>query len=477
MNLLDRVIMGVAPVSGLRRIRARAAASAVMNYDAASKGRRTYGWKAPAGSGDAAAFGSLGRLRQLSRDMIRNRALAARAQQVIVGNVVGSGIVPSVVSDSKEVRDRVDAVIRDILRTTAIDAQREHNIFGLQRIAMSAVFSDGEVLVRRRMRNRAIEPDLTLGFQVELLEADHLDPVKTRHGQNDVVDGVEFGPTGRVEAYHLYDRHPGDITRIGRGAPASSRVDARNVLHIRRVDRPGQVRGVPWLAPVMMTLGEISDYQEAQILKQRMAALLAAFIETDDDGKEPDLGGLSELAPGAMVALKAGQSAKFTDPPKVETYEDFMRQAVAMIAVGIGSTYEALSGDLRQVNFSSARMGRMEMDRLIEVAQQEIMIAQFCAGVGRWFREGWVLSPETRKTPLSAWSLDWTAPRRALIDPTREIPAMIEEVEGGLTSLQRQQRRLGYDPATIRREREEDAPHAPPPMGPRQRDTSQETDP
>ena len=39
------------------------------------------------------------------------------------------------------------------------------------------------------------------------------------------------------------------------------------------------MRGIPWLAPVMTTLGEISDYQDAQILKQKIGSLLAFFVK------------------------------------------------------------------------------------------------------------------------------------------------------------------------------------------------------
>jgi len=87
MNFLDRAVGFFSPAAGLRRATARAQTAIVMNYDAASRGRRTYGWKAPATAADAAAFGSRARLRQLSRDMMRNRAYAARARDVVVANV------------------------------------------------------------------------------------------------------------------------------------------------------------------------------------------------------------------------------------------------------------------------------------------------------------------------------------------------------------------------------------------------------
>ena len=454
MNILDSLINYVSPRAGRDRAKARIQTAALMNYDAASTGRRTYGWKSPNGSADRAGQPGRTQMRNLSRDMIRNRPYAARASEVVVGATVGTGIAYAVhgkaLSDAS--KSFIEDVLADHLETTKIDAYRDHDIYGLQEIAMKAVFSDGEVLVRRRWRDPKYEPDLRLPFQIELLEVDFLDNTIMSNGKNEVREGIEYGPTGQAVAYWLYPRHPGDARIV---QTQSVRVSASEIIHIRVADRPGQMRGVPWLAPVMMTLGELSDYCEALILKQRMAAMFAAIIEreSDLDSGAPDLTELAALAPGAMVNAPAGTKVNFTSPPSVDGYGEFVKVGLRQVATGIGITYEALSGDLENVNYSSGRMGHMVMDRNVETWQSALMISQFCNGIERWIKDAWLYVPSL---PRLGFSLDWTPPRRPLIDPTKEIPAMIAEVEGGLSSMQRQQRRLGYDPDTIRRERAED---------------------
>ncbi|PYG29974.1 phage portal protein [Pelagimonas varians] len=453
MSFLDKAILAISPERGLRRVKARSAAQTVMNFDAASRGRRTRGWKAPGTSADAAGMGSRSRLRNLSRDMIRNRALAVRGRDVITGNVVGTGILPSVRMDNPNDAEAAMDVLRQHLLTAAIDAHGTCDVLGLQRVVMNTVFCDGEVLVRRRMRDPRLDPDLTLPFQIELLEADHLDETLTSHGKNEVIEGIEYGPTGRIEAYHLFPRHPGEIGRLRSLGLKSSRVPAKQMLHIRRVDRPGQMRGVPWLAPIMMTLGEISDYQEAQILKQKIAALLAFFISASSDGKVYDGKPLQDLQPGAIVGLEEGQTVHPSQPPTVDGYQEFMNQAIRTIAMGLGLSYESF-GDLRGVNYSSGKMGRLEMDRFVEVWQKQLMIAQFCTGVGNWVLEAW---PLVQRLPAAPKEIAWTAPKRPLIDPPKEIKAAAEEIKSGITSRQRKQREMGYDPDVIERERREDA--------------------
>ncbi|MBL8560893.1 MAG: phage portal protein [Gemmobacter sp.] len=450
---IDALVTEVAPDAGRRRVLARNAAKVAMNYDAASRGRRTYGWKSPATDGDAAALGARARLRQLSRDMIRNRPYAARAREVVVSNVVGTGIVPSVVHDDPEMQARIWAVLEQHLLTPPLDARGELDLYAMQEVVMGTVFTDGEILARRRIRRGKYARDLPLGFQIELLEADHLDETVTSWGENEVIEGVEYSPIGDIEAYHLFDEHPGAARMRGLRLK-SRRVPWQDVLHIRRLDRPGRLRGVPWLAPVMMTLGEISDYQEAQILKQKMAALMAAIVTTSGEGGAKDrLRGLEALEPGAIVGVPDGTSVNFTTPPRVDDYQPFMREALGAIAMGVGITRESLTGDLSGVNFSSGRMGRMEMDRNVE-RWQRMVIAQFCMGVGRWIGDAW---PLQRVEPGEKLKLAHTAPRRPLIDPNDEIDAFLKQIEGGVNSRQNVQRTLGLDPERIRRERAEDA--------------------
>lgn len=453
MSFLDRTIGFFAPVAGLRRVSARAQMSALMNYDAASRGRRTYGWKAPGTAADASAFGSRERLRQLSRDMVRNRAYASRAREVVVANVVGEGIVPSIRSDNEADKEAIKDLVQRHLLSVRLDAGEEYDLLEMQQICMSTVFTDGEVLIRRRHRMGGYGRHLALPYQIELVEADCLDTTIQTYGENLVIEGVEYGPTGAIEAYHLFNEHPGAVRH--RKPLESTRVHWSDIIHLRRFDRPGQLRGVPWLAPVMMTLGELSDYQEAQILKQRISALMAIVLKFAPGSNRPaDAGrGLEDLAPGAVVELPEGAEPTVVEPPRVDGYDEFMGRGLRTIAAGLGITYEALTADLRGVNFSSGRMGRNEMDRLVRMWQRGLMVMQMGEGIERWFREGLALTGHRHRK----FTLDWTPPRRILVDPTREIPAMIKEVEVGLNSRQGVQRELGRDPDRIREEREQDA--------------------
>lgn len=450
-NILDRAILTFAPERGRARIKARVQAQALMNFDAASRGRRLKGWKAPSTDADGASFAGRARMRQLSRDMCRNAPFAARAKTVIKGNVVGKGIIPSAVCNKSQ-KSQVERRVIGHLNSTDLDFYGERNLTAMQRTVIDAVFESGEILALRRTSTRSDGLDIPL--QIQLVETDHLDPTILSHGSNEVRDGIEYDAKERIVAYHIYEQHPGAIsTKASR--LVSQRWPASEVIFVRRLDRAGQTRSWPWLAPVMVPIGEMRDYQEAQILKQKMSAMLAGIATVPEGETPPENSGLDTLSPGGIAYTSGGETVAWIDPPRVDDYDTVMRHGLLAIAMGLGITYESLAGDLSRVNFSSARVGRLEMNRNVETWQQELMIDQFCKGVERWVMDAFrLVAKSNSRSPIC---LEWTPQALAIVDPGKELKPMIEEIDAGLTSRQRTIRRLGRDPDVIAREREEDA--------------------
>jgi len=458
MNLFDRALAAVSPELGLRRARARAGIAAhervaQMNYDAATPGRRASSLRANAGDADLAAA-RRARLAYISRDMIRNSPFAVRAQTVIANNVVGDGIVPGIVGSARA-KKRGMELIRAHLDTVAIDADGLNNLYGLQRLAMNCIVDSGEVLIRRRRRR--LSDGLPMPFQIQVMEPDFLDTRfdgRTPAG-NTVREGIEYDDLGRRVAYHLFRHHPGAVGRFGAFlSPESRRVPASEVLHVFRQDRPGQMRGVSWYAPVALKLQDNDDHLDAQLMRQKIAACFAAFIYADDpdEALEDQVG--ATLAPGAIQTIGTGKKIEFSKPPGVEGFDAFTATVLRSIAAGMGITYESLVGDLSQVNYSSARMGRLEMDRNVSSWQWLMMIPRMMAPFAGWFLEAWE-ALEERPLPAGV-GLTWTPPRRVIVDPSKEIKAMGEEVRHGFRSRQAVVRSLGYDPEEVDREIAED---------------------
>lgn len=462
MSLIDRAIAGLSPAWAYRRAQARTALKIMAHYDAATTGTRGASWKRSSSDADGAA-GNRARIAFTGRDMMRNTPLALRAQQVICNNVVGDGIIWKVNGGTDRRKKALQKALKTHFDTTAIDADGRSNLYGLQRLVKNAVVADGEVLLRRRRRSN--RDGLALPFQVEVLEIDHLDTARDGvlghvGAEGDVREGIEYDAIGRRIAYWLFPRHPGAMT-TWRGGLQSKRVPASEIIHIYRQDRPKQMRGVSWFAPVALALQDMADGQDAQIMRQKIAACFAAFrvapeaeYETPDPNKTTDVAGLGTLVPGRIQNLAPGEDIRFSAPPSVDGYDTFTRLVLQTVASGMGITYEALSGDLSKVNFSSARMGRMEMDRNVSAWQWLLMIPQMMQPLAAWALEAWSVGNGLR--PDDDIEIQWVPPHRMLVDPAREIPALRDEVKAGFASRQGQIRRLGYDPEEILAEQIED---------------------
>jgi lambda family phage portal protein len=469
---LDRLLLRWVPQRALRREQARAATHAISRlsrgYDAASRSRRTEGWLSAGGaSANAELRWQLSVLRDRSRDHCRNNPYGRRAVRRLTSSVVGYGIVGTITGPNQRKAAKLADLWKQWTCSTECDQRGRQTFAGLQRLACRTWFEAGECLIRRTWGPGSPSP-LTLRLQV--LEPDYLDdfkqtigvPPQPPQGENRLNQGVELDVNDRPVAYWLYPYHPGDAaTVVGAAAPAafqippygsSQRIDAKEIAHLFYEERPGQARGTPLLSTVALKLRDLDEYEDAHLIRQKIAACFAVFL-TQPDGVPPLASSTSDgpslcqrVEPGMVENLPAGWEAHFASPPGVEHYDEFMYRQLLGIGSGTDIPYEELSGDYSRVNFSSARMGRGGYHELIDELQWTVFIPQFCDRVWGWFRE----AAQMAGVPGAAdATMTWTVPRKMLVDPSREIPATIKEIRAGLTSPQEAIRELGMDPEQV----------------------------
>lgn len=446
MNFVDKFINIFSPQTAYKRAQFRVA-NEKRAYEAASRSRRTQNWKAPSSSANTENFYALETLRNRAREQVRNNPYANRIVTMIPNAVVGKGIVANITDPSPEIAMQAQDVWNEWTTTTACDYDNKLTFFGIQNQVMRAVVESGECLIRlRRTRD-----DFPLKLQV--LEADHIATERTftvANGDNRVVNGIEVNSQNEVVAYHLYENHPGntgiDMTDV-RKTLLVTRVPASQIMHVFKKDRPGQMRAATWLHPIMMRLREIDEFEDAQLVKQKVSACFSAFIkdiEVPDQVSTTEFD-LEKLEPGIVEHLPPGKDISFASPPlpPSDSYKMFMAVNLHAVAAGVGVTYEGLTGDYSEVNFSSARMGDLQFRANVDCWQQTIIIPQLCVKTFAAFKETAMLAGE----PFEGISATWTVPRRDMIDPTKEIPARIKAIRAGMETLSDAIRQNGKDPA------------------------------
>lgn len=456
-NLLDRALAVVAPQRAVKRIEARTQIERLTQtrnlYEAASVSRRTQGWRSTLlTDANAENRTALIRLRSVSREMVRNNAYAARAKATIAHNMVGAGIIGQArTAEGRETRAaQIQTLVKRHFDTTDIDADGHLNLAGLQQLAVNTIVESGEVIIRKRPR--LVEDKYALPFQIQVLEPDFIDTFVEgpQPNGNYAIQGIEFDLRGKRVAYFLFDQHPGSMangTKLGVGR----RVSADFVAHVYRVDRPGQVRGVSWFAPVIMRMRDFADYADAQLMRQKIAACFAAFITTSDgyDASSADVSTTGQpvevFEPGMIERLREGETVTFATPPSTSDFAGYSASTLREIAAGIGITYEALTGDLTGVNYSSGRMGWLEYQRNIDAWRWNMLIPQMMGPLAAWTQEAAMVVTGSTE-PF--W-FTWTPPRREMIDPSVEIEASQAAIRAGLSSRSEEVRRNGYDPTEL----------------------------
>lgn len=460
-NWIDRTIGYISPESYIRRVKARVAINEIHDhirrYEGASKSKRMKGWKTNGSSANTLSLIDGKTLRDRSRDLVRNNPYAERAVSVITSNTVGTGIIPSFKVpglDSKITPDMV-SIWNELAEVPTIDADGLLCFYGIQDLALRTAVESGEVLIRRR--RRMVEDNLPLPLQIQVLEPDYLDTTKNEDLADGYIrQGIEFDKIGRRRAYHLFQDHPGEASSFLK-TYKTIRVPADDIIHMFRVLRPGQIRGIPWGSPVIARMRDFDDYQDATLLRQKIAACFTAFV-TDTTVGTTGLGALANsnddalpetVSPGMIEKLGPGQSVVFGNPPSVDGYEPISSEALRAIAMGFGVTAELISGNLANVNFSSGRMGWLEFHRNIDKWCWLTIVPQLNNRIMAWVREAAILSGRSQAAKTSA---SWTPRARQMIDPVAETNATIKQIRAGLKSYPQAIRESGNDPEEVMKE-------------------------
>lgn len=447
-NWIDRMVGYIAPQTAVKRAQARLALQVLAHYDGASTGRRTENWKRVSGDANAVNGPALNILRDRARDLARNHPHAKRAVRTIRKSIVGYGIRPRPRAAGSRTLKKAVSMWDAWANTTECDADGRHTIYGLQAMAAQSIAEAGEVLIRKRIRRTA--DGLTVPLQIQVLEADYLDTAKTQTLADGgyIIQGIEYDPIGRRRAYWLFPQHPGQTGGLTFTSTASKPIPASEIAHIFFSERPGQVRGITWLAPVIVRLKDLDDYADAQLLRQKIAACFTAFVSDSAGG----IGGLGEkktdgslvetLEPGMINYLKPGQTVELVAPPTTSDYSPFTNAILCAASVGVGLTYEQLTGDYSRVNYSSARMGRNEFSAELDDWRFNMFIPQFCDPTWSWFTEAALIAGSLTERPRA----DWTPPPLLMVDPEKEVRADLAAVRSGFKTLSEVIRERGYDP-------------------------------
>lgn len=441
------------------------------------------GWSPSNGDANSDQSSDLSTLRAQSRDLVRNSSIAAGAVSTPVLNVVGTGIKPQPQpirtilgwdkKKSLEWRKRAEALFWIWADNKNCDSTMVQNFWQMQAMIFRSFLESGDCFVLRRQIKGNNSP-ITLSLQV--VEADRVSNPDLADDSSTKIGGVEIDANGRPLRYHICSVNPNDYSNYGDRKWIA--VDASKVLHVMSRVRPGQSRGVPFLAPAIEPLKQLQRFTEAELTAAVVTAMIAIFIKSDKSsgpiiaGQVPGavsgpngvtVGGsavpvapkgtnLAQMRSGGILELQPGESTEAFDPKRPSgAFDPFFKAMVREVGVALSIPAEVLM-KVYESSYTAARAAMLDARKEWEQMHMSFR-ADFLDPVWGFFVEecvarGYLDAPDFFTDPLKRaayLSVQWSIPPMGEINPSVEIDAIYKKWSLGLTTLQNECQRNGSD--------------------------------
>ncbi|MDI1342837.1 MAG: phage portal protein [Pseudolabrys sp.] len=420
-----------APRSRLQRLRAR--------YDAAADApeNRKHWANADALSPNAALSPNVRRtLRIRSRYEIANNSYAKGIVDTLAHDIIGIGPQLQVNGPNSEA---IEALWNEWARSVSFADKL--------RLTVRSAAESGEVFlrfVRNDMVMSRVQLDLRL-YEADQVAAPGLFAPLTNG------DGIEFDGFGNPLRYSILKAHPGS------GSSDSLQADpvpASQVIHYFRMDRPGQLRGIPWMTPALPLFAQLRRFTLAALTAAETAASIALAIGTDapaqDDGQDPEAMDTFDLERGSVTVLPPGYKLSQVQPAQpTASYEMFKREILNEMARCLNMPFNIAAGNSSSYNYASGRLDHQTYDLSIRVLRAHIEAIILDRLFAEFYREAVAvaraLPGSVRLDAAIIPTRTWIWQSREHVDPAKEASGQQTRLLNGTTTLRAECAERGDD--------------------------------
>lgn len=422
------------------------------------------------------------------RDLVRNDGWASSGITRITDAVVGADLRLSAKPDYRALSawaPALDAVWAKEFAAAAeaawrgwaydpgkwCDAARRHPIPELFRLAFRSHLVDGDALGVMVWRPGRVAPGRArYATALQLIDADRLSNPQNRMDDRTFRGGIEVDEDGAATAYHIRRAHLGDWwagadTAIWDRVPRETDWGRAVVVHWFEADRIGQNRGAGGiLRPVLSRARMLARYDQVELQAAVVNAIFSAYIESPfdsdlvQDALDPSAGLPAYQAARAdyhaekRLSLSGVRIPTLFPGEKINTvsaarpsgnFPDFQAAMLRNLAAGIGTSYEQLTQDWSQTNYSSARAALLEVWKTLS-RRRAGFAAGFCAPIyaavlEEAFEAGDLPlpagAPEFMEARAEYARCRWIGPGRGWVDPVKEPEGALLKIAGALSTL------------------------------------------
>ncbi|WP_024346577.1 phage portal protein [Lacrimispora indolis] len=489
MNIIDKMIETVSPTAALHRQQSRMKLEMIRSFQnsgydesGASRSKNSMrGWAARSLSPQEDIDKNLPTLRQRARSLYMSAPLAVSAIKTNRTNIVGQGLRLKSTIDSDFLGMTAEAAAewqRNAEREFELwaeskfcDSTRANNFYEIQQTACMSWLMNGDACV-------LLEYDKSYkfypyGLRVHLIESDR---VSTPHSsgnnvnlyatdpntRNRIFNGVEVDNGGRVVAYHICSTYPNSNLRAekkwSRVKAFGEKTGTPNVLMIYETERAEQYRGVPYLAPVIEALKQLTRYSDAEMMAAVINGFFTAFVTSesgttetgftgvvDDEDRMTDDDVSYELGPGMVNMLRPGEHIEIADAKRPSgNFDAFTTSLAKYIGAAIEIPVELLTKNFSS-SYSASRAALLEAWKAFRM-KRSWLSTDFCQPVyeiflteavasGRIKAPGFFLDPMIKKAYCGA---QWNGPAQGMLDPVKEVSAAEKRINIGISTRQKE---------------------------------------
>ena len=489
MNIIDKFVEAVNPSAALRRQNDRIKLELIRSFknsgydeSGASRNKNSMrGWLASSKSPQEDIDRNIPILRQRSRSLYMSAPLAVSAIKTNRTNIVGEGLRLKSTIDAAFLRMTPEAAAewqRNTEREFELwadskfcDSTRVNNFYEIQQVACLSWLMNGDACALVEYERPT--PAFPYGLRVHLIEADR---VSTPHTSgtavnlyatesttgNRIFNGVEVTDAGRVVAYHICSTYPNSQLRAAkkwqRVKAFGDKTGTPNVLMIFEAERAEQYRGVPYLAPVIESLKQLTRYSEAEMMAAVINGFFTVFITSEGNTGEMGFTGVPddedrvsdddlnyELGPGMVNVLKPGEKIDIADSKRPSSNFDAFTTALAKyVGAALEIPVELLIKSFNS-SYSASRAALLEAWKAFRM-KRKWLAADFCQPLyeiflteaianGRIKAPGFFLDPAIKKAYCRA---QWNGPAPGMLDPVKEATAAEKRIAIGVSTRQRE---------------------------------------
>ena len=468
-NVIDKIIHTFDPIKGYQRQQARTMSAISGSYTGAKRSGGTFkNWFTSNNDANTDILTDLPLLRSRSRDLVRNDPFASGAINTVTTNVVGSGLslqssidadlLGMSAEEAAEWQEKTEREFKLWAESKNCDITRTQNFAGLQDLASRSALENGDTFALLPMVAIKNWPYKT---RVQMVESDRICNKKDQRDSDRLAGGIAIDEYGAPEFLHVLKSHPGGLStkkkewsEIRFFGKDTGRI---NVVHYFDRRRIGQLRGVPYLAPVIEPLKQLRRYTDAELMAAVVSGLFTVFVKSEAgegsvfgdeeiEGKSRDY----ELGQGSIIEGLPGDSIETIDAGRPnKEFSPFVDAILMQVGVALELPKEVLSKVFLS-SYSAARAALLDAWKFFS-KRRRLLAVNFCQPIyeavlaegisaGRIHAPGFFTDPLIRKAYCGAL---WHGDGPGAIDPYKEANAIEKRLSIGLTSLSEE--KAGYD--------------------------------